>query len=131
MTLTSFTCLYLHLRLSPSIPTSSYLPIFYLTGFEEEREGMGERRGGLAPVGQGLISSAINVTICIKCSHVITLTYLGKYQPTCFSSLIIKIHEPACLHVNSYRYESYICAHISIFLHLDIDSCSVLTFCNP
>ena len=41
MTLTSFTCLYLHLSLSPSIPTSSYLPIFYLTGFEEEREGMG------------------------------------------------------------------------------------------
>lgn len=51
MTLTSFTCLYLHLSLSPCIPTSSYLPIFYLTAFEEEREGMGERSCGLALVG--------------------------------------------------------------------------------
>lgn len=132
MTLTSFTCLYLHLSLSPSIPTSSYLPIFYLTGFEEGREGMGERSSGLAPLGQGLVSIAVSVTICFKCLHVIILTYLGNTsQPTCFSSLIIKIHEPACLHVNSYRYESYIYVHISIFLHLGIDSCSVLAFCNP
>ncbi len=58
MTLTSFTCLHLHISLSPSIPTSSYLPIFYLTGFEEEREGMGERSGGLAPVVQDLLSTA-------------------------------------------------------------------------
>lgn len=75
MTLTSFTCLYLHLSLSPSIRTSSYLPIFYLTGFEEEREGTGERSGALAPV--GLVSIAVNATICFKYSHVITLTYLG------------------------------------------------------
>lgn len=80
MTLTSFTCLYHHLSLSPSIPTSSYLPIFYLTGFEEEREGMRERHRGLAPVGQGLISAVVDTAICIKCSHVITLTSLGKYH---------------------------------------------------
>lgn len=80
MTPTSFTCLHLHLSLSPSIPTSSYLPIFYLTDFEEEREGMEERCSGLAPVGQGIISIAVNMTICMKCSDVITLTYLGKYH---------------------------------------------------
>lgn len=132
MTLTSFTRLYIHLGLSPSIPTSSYLPIFYLICFEVEREGMGERSSGLAPVGQGLISIAFNRTICFKYSHVIMLTYLGNtIQPTsCFSPLIIKIHEPSCLHVNSYRYELYIYVHISIFLHLGIDSGSVLTFCN-
>lgn len=80
MTLTSFTCLCRHMILSPSIPTSSYLPIFYLTGFEEEREGMEERGTGLAPVGQGLVSAAVNMAPCIKCSPVIKLTYLCKYH---------------------------------------------------
>lgn len=45
MTLTSFTCLQLNLSLSPSIPTSSYLCIFYLKGFEAGREGMGRDTG--------------------------------------------------------------------------------------
>lgn len=59
MTLTSFNCLYLHLSLSLSIPTSSYLPIFYLTGCQEQREGMGDSSTALAPFGQGLTFIAV------------------------------------------------------------------------
>lgn len=131
------------LRPSPlssiSISTWAYLPpsphphmCLFSTSKGLRRNGRGredERNGGLAPVGQGL---------CRQHGYLYeTLTSLSwqilvnTIQPSCFSSLIMKIHGPACLHVNSYRYESYISAHISIFLHLDIDSCNVLTLCNP
>jgi len=74
MTLTSFTCLYLHLSLSPSIPTSSYLPIFYLTDFQDEKEGMGDRYSLLAAVGESLVSIAVSVMVCFK--------YSSAIQPT-------------------------------------------------
>lgn len=129
-TLTSFIRLHRHLSLSLSIPTSSYVPIFYLRGFEEEREGTW-RQGRLALVRQGPPHGSARLPVLN--AAVAKLTDLGKYHSarTCFSSLIMKMHVAACLHVNSYRYESYISAHISIFLHLDIDSCKVLTLCNP
>lgn len=130
MTLTSFICLHRHLSLSLSIPTSSYVPIFYLRGFEEEWEGTGGRaawhRSAMGPLHSSARPPVLNAAV-------VRLTILGKHRSacTCFSSLMMKMHGAACLHVNSYRYESYISAHISIFLHLDIDSCKVLTLCNP
>ena len=74
MTLTTLTCLYLHLSLSPSIPTSSYLPIFYLIGFQEERE---EMREVFCQQLVSLIFIAVDVAVCFKYSRAVILTYLG------------------------------------------------------
>lgn len=124
-----------HLSLSPPQLISLHPHLLISPYFlpQSFRGGEGGDGGRAAKVWHQLVSiHRCQHGYSFECSHVIMLTYLGiTIQPTCFSSLIIKIHEPASLHVNSYRYESYIYVHISIFLHLAIDSCSVLTFSNP
>lgn len=93
-----------------------------------ETGGLETRRTWHQSVGVSAVSTAAVIKKLTPLSRQILV---NTTQPTCFSSLIMKIHGAACLHVNSHRYESYTSARISIFLHLDIDSCNVLTLCNP
>lgn len=128
--LVSVTCLRLRLGLSPFHPHLLLSAYFLPHSLLRRREAAFRQA-----VGPDLLSVAVNAAIPRFFKNAGTSSrwqiLVNNIQPSGLSSLIIKIHEPACQHVKPYRYESYIYARISIFLHLDIDSCSGLAFCDP
>lgn len=128
MTLPSVTCLYLHLSLSPSIPTSSYLPAFYLAG---SQGGRGQRFSLLAAAGESLVSIAVDVRVCFKPSkcHYADISW----QPWLDSQLWLLrfMNLPACqllqiwvIHLRSYQ-------HLSSFRYWRMQSSRTLQSIGP
>lgn len=127
--LVSDTCLRLHLGLSPFHPHLLLSAYFLPHSLLRRREAPFAKR--LARIFCPLLSTQPFQLFLNSATSSRWQILVNNVQPSGLSSLIIKIHEPACQHVKPYRYESYICARISIFLHLDIDSCGVFASCDP